>query len=401
MFKNAVTRNLVDAAFDGIVYDELVDMCAKALDNPLVVIDNAFNIIAYSKSLKANDTIWQEAVARGYITLEFGSTLSNWDKVAEPNKPYIDVDKISNKVRRFIKMDFEGHTYGYLNITEDKSPLDRLAIEDYLFIARLLTKELLFNLKDLDIKDITVNEEEIILDLLKEHFIDRVHFISRCHSLELINKVPYKIACIDLDSFISYNAKTSDITTTIRSYIPASTLVFYDKSLVIFTSGDIKDPKAIDDFLKENDLMMGISDTSNDIYSLKEYYKEAKAAIRLHHLSSDETRICHYDKIRHYHMYEHFDNDELLLFCDQKILTLKHLDDHHNTDYIKTLKYYLIYQKSIQQTAQAMYLHRNTINYRILKIKEILGIEDEDIDPTLLWSIEMIRFINERNRHHL
>ena len=43
-----------------------------------------------------------------------------------------------------------------------------------------------------------------------------------------------------------------------------------------------------------------------------------------------------------------------------------------NTDYLDVLRRYLLTECSIQQTAEQMQVHRNTINYKLRQIREIL-----------------------------
>ena len=47
-------------------------------------------------------------------------------------------------------------------------------------------------------------------------------------------------------------------------------------------------------------------------------------------------------------------------------------DKNNGTDYVKTLSTYLRNYKNLSQTADDLFLHRNTILYRLNKIEEIL-----------------------------
>ena len=58
--------------------------------------------------------------------------------------------------------------------------------------------------------------------------------------------------------------------------------------------------------------------------------------------------------------------------------TLKPLVDYdraNGTELCRTLRTYLDRNGSVQETAEELYVHRNTINYQMNKIQEILGIE--------------------------
>ena len=48
-------------------------------------------------------------------------------------------------------------------------------------------------------------------------------------------------------------------------------------------------------------------------------------------------------------------------------------DRDNGTDYMSFLRLYLKYDGSVQRVAQETFVHRNTINYQLAKIKKILG----------------------------
>ncbi|MGB8453423.1 MAG: PucR family transcriptional regulator ligand-binding domain-containing protein [Anaerocolumna sp.] len=52
---------------------------------------------------------------------------------------------------------------------------------------------------------------------------------------------------------------------------------------------------------------------------------------------------------------------------------LETYDKQHNTDYLNILQLYLMHNSSVQAVAEDTFTHRNTINYRIKKIKELLS----------------------------
>lgn len=183
--ENNTSIELLKASLAGSSFNHLVELAANYLNNPLVVIDNSFNIIAYSKNLKSTDFIWLEAVSRGYITIEFGATLNNWDELVSEEQKYFDVTQISSKTRRFIRLEYQHRIVGYLNILEEFTPLNSLEDNIYLFVAALLTKDLVFNFQQLNLNDFCMGEEEIVRDLLQNRFADRVHFLSRIQGCSL------------------------------------------------------------------------------------------------------------------------------------------------------------------------------------------------------------------------
>lgn len=400
--ENNTPIELLKASLEGSSFNHLVELAANYLNNPLVVIDNSFNIIAYSKNLKSTDFIWLEAVSRGYITIEFSATLNNWDELVSEEQKYFDVTQISSKTRRFIRLEYQHRIVGYLNILEEFTPLNSLEDNIYLFVAALLTKDLVFNFQQLNLNDFCMGEEEIVRDLLQNRFADRVHFLSRIQGCSLDHHFLFCIGCIDFRHYVSYNAHHSLIQDNLRAYIPNSTSVFYEKQLVILIkSNDEANYDLLEQFLKSSSLVMGMSDSFEDLYQFNTYFKQAQATLRLHELVNPHNQICFYEQYKSYHMFERFTTEELLLFCHQLVLKLKHVDEKNNTDYVETLRSYLYFQKSIQKTASHLFVHRNTINYRIQKIKEIteFNLDQYDLDAHILQSCEIIRFIQHRNKY--
>ena len=48
------------------------------------------------------------------------------------------------------------------------------------------------------------------------------------------------------------------------------------------------------------------------------------------------------------------------------------------TDYLETLYHYLGNRCSVQKAADKLYVHRNTVAYRVNKMRELFGLDFED-----------------------
>lgn len=74
------------------------------------------------------------------------------------------------------------------------------------------------------------------------------------------------------------------------------------------------------------------------------------------------------------------------------ILKLAEYDRQHNTAFTETLHMYLKKERSQSKTAAALNLHRNTLTYRLQRIRELLDadLEDDDIRLHLLLSFRFL-----------
>ena len=60
-------------------------------------------------------------------------------------------------------------------------------------------------------------------------------------------------------------------------------------------------------------------------------------------------------------------------FIDEVLGRLIRYDGEHETDYLEILKAFFENDCSVLHTAEAIYCHKNTLNYKMNKVKEILG----------------------------
>lgn len=65
----------------------------------------------------------------------------------------------------------------------------------------------------------------------------------------------------------------------------------------------------------------------------------------------------------------------LTTICSAKLCRMQEYDAAKGTEYCRTLQRYLENQKNLSRTAEAMYLHRNTILYRLERIRDLFGEE--------------------------
>ncbi|MGN0297793.1 MAG: helix-turn-helix domain-containing protein [Lachnospiraceae bacterium] len=67
------------------------------------------------------------------------------------------------------------------------------------------------------------------------------------------------------------------------------------------------------------------------------------------------------------------DKGKLVGYYKDVLGRLEEYDRSYGTNYMEVLQRYLENDASVQLTAQQMYVHRNTINYQIRKIRDIIG----------------------------
>ena len=138
--------------------------------------------------------------------------------------------------------------------------------------------------------------------------------------------------------------------------------------------------------MPEYPLNIGVGSNLSDIRSVSRNYNRAKAALKeslVFKKSVVRFRDLGINKV----LLTMEDTDILKEIYREKLYPLIEYDNKHHTELTKTLEYYLMYNGSIQQISQVMYTHRNTINYRVSKIKDILDIDLDDSQEIFLYNL--------------
>lgn len=116
---------------------------------------------------------------------------------------------------------------------------------------------------------------------------------------------------------------------------------------------------------------IGVGQNKSGLLSLNKSWEQALSALQINNVFN--KNIIYYKEIGLY---------KILLSCkdthvlhdlyNESLGKLVEYDLANKTDYVQTLKYYLDYDASVQTVANITFVHRNTINYKLKRIKEIL-----------------------------
>ena len=141
-----------------------------------------------------------------------------------------------------------------------------------------------------------------------------------------------------------------------------------DELKVIINKMHKRSKKRIDD----KRVYLGIGSQMKDLGQVYLSYKRAKAAVlRAMQL---KVPIVFLEDMGVYQILFSIEDKQILIEMYHRLLQpLIDYDQKHHGELEKTLFYYLIYGESQLTMAKNLYMHRNTINYRMNKIKELLN----------------------------
>ena len=121
-------------------------------------------------------------------------------------------------------------------------------------------------------------------------------------------------------------------------------------------------------------LTCGISPSKQGYAAISDGYRKAVMALKVATLHGENCVA--YSDMGIYKLLVHIkDTSVLHEIYDETLGTLEEFDSANGTDYMETLKCYLENDSSVQEVARITFVHRNTVNYKLRRIKEILGCE--------------------------
>lgn len=136
-------------------------------------------------------------------------------------------------------------------------------------------------------------------------------------------------------------------------------------------------------YIKENHpnyiVNIGISTRQKSLEKYKLSYEQASKCINLAIKQKQKNMIYYYEQLGLYQLFYDINNKTLLEnFVHNILYSLMAYDKKYNTNLIQTLEVYLNKNCNLNQTAETLFIHRNTIKYRLQRIEEITNTSLDD-----------------------
>lgn len=144
-----------------------------------------------------------------------------------------------------------------------------------------------------------------------------------------------------------------------------------------------------------------IRETTSDI---KISYREAFKALSMIDICHRDSKIIKYKELGIIRWLVELSNiKEIQQYCYENLGPILEHDKNHGMDLMGTLKCYFQNNRHLLKTSQELFIHRNTLIYRLSTIKDLLKIDLDDamIDLELFNSILIYEFINLQNKKPL
>ena len=361
---------------DFFAQDDLARLTVDAgelLDCPLMVIDDAFRVTAHYAPLGFTDPLFDRAVQQGAITYEAGAIISRSPALSAGAPDYVEVAD-STRRRRFAPLISAGVRLGYLVCVDIDGHLADIPAETFRTVETVLAKQLFVEASRQDKPFGTA--EEILMHLLDGGFPSAAYFRLQASSTYLADFHPAAFALIDLAAYHALYLGKSQLKDELTYRFYASHPFLYRGDVILFLHEGY-DPARFDALVEEFHLKVVISEPITDLYGLPALYRTAREALAV--IADAGFRggsVYHVEQLRTLLMLTAARRYRSLILPQVKALAA--CDREKGSQYCETLYHYLTCGRSLKDTCEALFTHRNTVLYRIHKMREDFAVPLDD-----------------------
>ena len=133
---------------------------------------------------------------------------------------------------------------------------------------------------------------------------------------------------------------------------------------------------------------MGVGEPTRQLFTIRRSFSQAQEAIRVSGNLQSTPGVHYYEDLIIYQLLSSgVETEKSLELYTLSIRNLVDYDRQNATNLVETLDCYFACNCNVSETAKALFIHRNTLIYRIDKIKAILGRDLKESEERLLLQL--------------
>lgn len=401
------TQRMLDALFTGLGLQYLINVAYEILGHPIYVVDNSYRYLAFSQrgdAGKVDSPVLLEENKLGHI-IDAGVRQIKKARLDEmirkSPRPFYYDNAVLGGGTLIDLIIIHNVEVGHIMMYEMDKPFthfDRVLLNR---LSQMVALELQKN--DFFKHNRGVMYSYFLADLLDNHISSYQSISKRLQVLGYTLKEKLYVMVVHSRNERGNDKRLEAVANQIHWLLVGSMYVIYQGGIVLLIS---RSSDGITDYeyeettryLQETNLIAGLSNCFNDIQQIQRYYGQAVAAAKLGEKLSGTPAIYSYDDLSLAHMLSICEKDnDLSNFCHPSLLDLVEYDREKNSDFTDTLYQYLLCSQSSAKAAAKLNIHKNTLLYRIGKIKKILGspLDDGEELMQLHISYHILRYLKQ------
>lgn len=372
---------------------DFVNASDDVLGWPISIIDRAEKTLASSRFEDSDDIIWKE-ICNGYIHTEL--LLKDSVKISEVmkfNRPIQRYSTVSKRVILSQPIRVNGHVVGFI-ATHHPHRSEQLFSYGVEQLVNCFTGFVAKRMRCIEFYNMSRGSmfEYLLVDLIEGHIKDEESINDRLLFLNWNlnkNKILLRIE--------APQKHLSTLRDHMYQVIPNTHCIIYNSGLVAIVSDlDIDGLSAnsrgqLQSFLREYHAQCGMSNLFNSLPETSKYFQQTSVALKFGMSYHPDNVIYQYSEYTIHHslsiLSKHVDLSDFYHQVFRHLLPLTKA----SSILFDTLRVYLQTNCNIAASAKILFIHRNSMIYRIKRLEEELHIDflDADTRLQLLMSFEI------------
>lgn len=370
--------HLIDALHSNRGLQSIIDTAYLILENPIIVVDSSYKLLA----MYNDDTAFygrqdlEEQRTLGYMlksNIDAMNRAHIYEQARAKGYPYYNKDKDAAYGWITALVYIHGIEVGQIGVMDSRHSFTDVDFEIVDFLCKIVSLEL--QKSDFYRTNQGLMHSYLLSDLLDNEVHDGAAIEQRMANLgwDMNNNLYIMLLTDSARNF--FDGKAQIITRQLHDIMPNSRWVIYHGHIVFLIRAEnislFSENGMLIHYLSINKLQAAISNRFDNIIDMKQYYKQALKAFEFGRKLSPEKQIYFYSDYIFYHMGE-IAAEQLDIHCfyHPGVIAVSEYDKTHGTNFLETLRLYLTYIDNPGKIAEELYIHKNTVFYRINKLKE-------------------------------
>lgn len=239
--------------------------------------------------------------------------------------------------------------------------------------------------------------DNFIKNLLLDNLL-LVDVYSRAKKLRIENNVPRVVFLIETEIDKEFN-----VVEIVRSIFPTKQKDFVtavdEKSIILVKELKEKDSKEeIDQISKHiydtlsaeamTSVYVAIGTVVNDLKNVSASYKEAKMALEVGKIFEENKKIVNYEQLGIGRLIYQLPAPLCKMFINEVLHGLSM--DQFDEETLTTVNKFFENNLNVSETSRQLYIHRNTLVYRLDKLQKMTGLDLRNFDDAIIFKIMLM-----------
>ena len=385
-------------------YRMVIDESWEIFNSPIVFIDSSNKLLAMSSQVEKDDINpeWKHLAKHGYLSVEnfkvFEENVRKQAAAASTRPVYYSNPPTTDSTNILLALvRYSNNIYGRITVLEYYRTLTEGDIHALQYMSETLGRFFFSGDNTSHEKEFSASDSNSIKKMLQgqpvrnevlDHFL---HYMGWKHNDD------YRICLISFANPASAQNQTGLILEYLNDILPSvPSFSFEDHMILLFNETRIQFreviPRIRNSYLFGLDILFGTSLQFKNLDKVYEYVKQARYAIKSGYAKKPQAKMYAFYRHALDYIISSKDSSEKFYACQPDVIELWRSNPSISNDLLVTFREYLGCERSLIQASNNLFMHKNTLSYRVKKILSSMeyDINDKYTREYILTSIRML-----------